>query len=41
MFDLDRLDGMVLRNINADYFVLGEAEPLPFEAMNAGGSRER
>jgi transposase len=41
LFDLDRLDGMVLRTINADYFVLGEAVPLPYEPMDAGGSRER
>jgi transposase len=41
LFDLDRLDRMVLRNIHADYFVLGEAVPLPFEPMDAGDSRER
>jgi transposase len=41
MFDLERLDRMVLRNIDADYFVLGQAVALPYEPMDAGGSRER
>ena len=41
MFDLDRLDRMVLKNIDSDYFVLGEAVPLPFETKDPGGPSER
>jgi hypothetical protein len=41
MYDLDRLDRMILKNIDSDYFVLGEAVPLPFETKDPGGPSER
>jgi transposase len=41
MFDPGRLEPMVLKNVDQDYFVLGEAVPLPFDPAPIGGSHER
>lgn len=41
LYDLERLERMVLKNIDQDYFVLGQTMPLPFDPIPSGASRER
>ena len=41
LFDLDRLERMVLKNVQENYFELGQAVPLPFDPTLPGESRER
>jgi transposase len=41
LFDLDRLERMVLKNVQENYFELGQAVPLPFDPALLGESRER
>jgi hypothetical protein len=41
LFDLDRLERMVLKNVQENYFELGQGVPLPFDAPLPGDHHER